>query len=248
MRILSADHVLPISSEPVRFGAVAIDSDVIVAVGSSEELIEEFPEADQRDFGEAAILPGFVNCHSHLEITAMRGSLDAVEHDFRAWLLRLNELRQRMSDDDIRVAAVAGAVEGARAGVTCFGDIGRFGRAGLEALISVGLRGIVFQETEFSPDNRTAADDFERLKEKFLSLRESETELVTAGISPHSPYTVSHGLFEKIGRYALDETVKLTIHAAESSEEDSLMKHGEGFFTRVYEKFDFEWDSPLCSS
>ena len=248
MRILSADHVLPISSEPVRFGAVAIDSDVIVAVGSSEELIEEFPDADQRDFGEAAILPGFVNCHSHLEITAMRGSLDAVEHDFRAWLLRLNELRQRMSDDDIRVAAVAGAVEGARAGVTCFGDIGRFGRAGLEALISVGLRGIVFQETEFSPDNRTAADDFERLKEKFLSLRESETELVTAGISPHSPYTVSRGLFEKIGRYALDETVKLTIHAAESAEEDSLMKHGEGFFTGVYEKFDLEWDSPLCSS
>src|SRR6476620_3776629 len=187
MRILSADHVLPISSEPIPCGAVAIEGAAIVAVGSSQELIEEFPDAEQNNFGEAAILPGFVNCHSHLEITAMRGALDTVEHDFRAWLLRLNELRRHMNDDDIRVAATAGAVEGARAGVTCFGDIGRYGRAGLEALKAVGLRGIVFQETEFSPDDRTAADDFERLKERFLALRESETELVTAGISPHSP-------------------------------------------------------------
>src|SRR5437870_1595552 len=146
MKILSADHVLPISAEPIRNGAVALERDKIVIVGRAKDLTARFPNADVEDFGEAAILPGFVNCHSHLEITAMRGTLDGVEHDFSSWLLKLNSIREGFSEKDIRIAAIAGAVEGAQAGVTCFGDVGRYGVAGFEALKTVGLRGILFQE------------------------------------------------------------------------------------------------------
>ena len=134
MKILTADHVLPISVPPIEHGAVVIDGDEIVAVGERNDAIERHPQAVVEDFGEAAILPGFVNCHSHLEITSMRGALDDVEHDFSSWLLKLNGFRERLSDEDIRAAALAGAIEGAQAGVTCFGDIGRYGVAGLEAL------------------------------------------------------------------------------------------------------------------
>src|SRR5688500_263704 len=190
MRILTADHVLPISSEPIANGAVVIDDDKITAVGSAEKIHKEFPDVQREDFGEAAILPGFVNCHSHLELTAMRGALDDVEHDFKSWLLKINELRVGMSDDEIVAAAISGAREGAAAGVTCFGDIGRFGHAGVAALKEVGLRGVVFHETEFSPDNRTADDDFRKLGEKFEALKKEETGLVGVGLSPHSPYTV----------------------------------------------------------
>ena len=108
----------------------------------------------------------------------MRGALDDVEHDFRAWLLKLNDIRSGLTPADIESAAVIGATEGARAGVTCFGDIGRYGEAGFKALKSVGLRGVLFQETEFSPDNSTADADFEKLKAKFLALREQSTDLV----------------------------------------------------------------------
>nr|HQU93095.1 amidohydrolase family protein [Pyrinomonadaceae bacterium] len=167
MKILTADHVLPISSDPIANGAVAIDGDKIVDVGLRDDIITMFPNADVEDFGQAAILPGFVNCHSHLELTALRGGLDAVEHDFRSWLLKANELRAELSDDDIVRWAIAGAREGAAAGVTCFGDIGRFGHAGVAALKEVGLRGIVLQETQFSPDNATADDDFRALGETF---------------------------------------------------------------------------------
>ena len=200
------------------------------------------------DLGQAAILPGFVNCHSHLEITAMRGALDDVEHEFRAWLLRLNDLRSKMSEAEIEAAAIAGTEEGAAAGVTCFGDIGRYGKAGFEALKKTGLHGVLFQETEFSPDSRTADDDFERLREKFLTLCESATELVDVGLSPHSPYTVSPRLFEKIAKFALAENIKVTIHAAESGSERELIENGAGFFVDVFKKFELEWDSPRCSS
>lgn len=249
MRIFSADHVLPISSPPVENGAVVIDGEMIAAVGTREAISSKYPEASHENFGEAAILPGFVNCHSHLEVTAMRGFLDSVEHDFRMWLLKLNTTRnERLSDKDIETAAIAGAVEGARAGATCFGDVGRHGKAGLEALKAVGLRGILFQETEFSPDNRTASDDFKKLREKFLAMHEQETGLVSVGLSPHSPYTVSRELFEKIAEFAVAENVKLSIHAAESIEEDALVRRGEGFFVDVYKKFGLEWDVPRCSS
>lgn len=248
MKILTADYVLPIASEPIRDGAVVIEGSTIIDVGPGVAMLERFPEAEVNAFGEAAILPGFVNCHSHLEVTAMRGALDDVEHDFRSWLLKLNDLRAAMSDDAIEEAAFRGAREGARAGVTCFGDIGRNGRAGLNGLKRAGLRGIVFQETEFSPDNRTAERDLSYLVKKFELLRADETELVRVGLSPHSPYTVGSRLFEMIAQMSIIDRIPITIHAAESANETELMMHGTGFFTEVYEKFDVEWQSPHCTT
>ena len=248
MKVLSADYVLPISAEPIFGGAVAVEGSEILAVGTRDEIILRYPDSIHENFGKAALLPGFVNCHSHLEITALRGALDDVEHDFRSWLLKLNDLRSKMSNAEIEAAAIAGAIEGARAGVTCFGDIGRYGKAGFEALKKVGLRGVLFQETEFSPDNRTADDDIERLKEKFFALHENATDLVEVGLSPHSPYTVSAQLFEKIAEFATAEDIKITIHAAESAEESALLIDGAGFFVEIYKKFGVEWNSPRCSS
>lgn len=248
MKVLSADYLLPISSPPIANGAIAIEGDLIVAAGPVREITEKFPNAENENFGAAAILPGFVNCHSHLELTAMRGALDDVEHDFRSWLLKINLLRESMTDADIEAAAYAGALEGAAAGVTCFGDIGRYGWAGISALKKTGLRGIVFQETEFSPDNRTADEDFAKLGAKYEGLREEETDLVKVGLSPHSPYTVGSRLFELIAQYAIINRIPLTIHAAESADEFDLMTKGEGFFTEVYQRFGLEWNSPHCTS
>ena len=248
MKILTADHVLPITGEPIAGGAVAVHGEDIVAVGPADKITSRFKEAEIVSFGKAAILPGFVNCHSHLEITAMRGRLDAVEHDFRAWLLKLNDLRAAMSDEEIEEAALLGAVEGREAGVTCFGDIGRSGHAGLRAMKRAGLRGILFQETEFSPDNRTAEEDFKKLIAKFEGLQGEATDLVTVGLSPHAPYTVGSMLFEMIAQFSIINRVPITIHAAESANETELMTRGTGFFTEVYERFGVEWASPHCTT
>ncbi len=249
MKILSADFVLPISAAPIEKGAILIEKDKIVAVGKSSELIKKFPEAVQEDFGEAVLMPGFINCHAHLEITAMRGFLDASDGDFYSWLIALTKTRAEvLTEEDVKTAAIFGALEGARAGITCFGDIGRFGKAGFEALKINGLRGILFQETDFSPLDETSADDFEKLKDKFFELKETENNLVKVGISPHSPYTVSRKLFEKITEFALEENLEISIHAAESAEEDVFLKTGAGFFAELYKRFNLEWNAPKMSS
>lgn len=247
-RLLAADYLLPISAEPISGGAIAVGEKKIIAVGTIKELGEKFPAVAIEHFGEAVIMPGLINCHSHLEITAMRGFLDDVEADFYSWLMKLTKTRgERLTEEDIKTAALAGALEGVRAGVTCFGDIGRFGKAGFEALKINGLRGVLFQETDFSPDDQTADEEFSKLQDKFLELKDSETELVRVGLSPHAPYTVSRRLFEKITDYSIAENIKISVHAAESNEEKDFFQTGAGFFAGVYKKLNLEWCAPQTS-
>ncbi len=246
MKIFAAEYVLPVASDPIQDGAVVVNGDRIIGVGG-RDVIAAHPQAEVVELGAAAILPGFVNCHSHLELTSLRNALDDVEQDFSAWLLRLNGLRAELNDDEIKAAAILGAQEGAAAGVTCFADIGRMGFAGLHALKEVGLRGIVHQETEFAPEDANAEEHFAKLVDKFEQLREGETDLVRVGLSPHAPYTVSSRLFEMIAQFSILNRVPITIHAGESASEHELLTRGTGFFTDVYEKYGVEWYSPHCT-
>ncbi len=249
MKILSAEYILPISSPPLKDGAVVFENDKIIDLGNKSDLQEKYPDAANEDFGKSAIMPGLVNCHSHLEITAMRGFLDEFDDDFSSWLVKLTKTRaEKLNDEDIETAAMLGALEGVRAGVTCFADIGHEGTAGFNALKQNGLRGVLFQETEFSPDNKTASVDFEILLEKFSLMRSSETDLVKVGISPHAPYTVSRDFFALISEYVKLNNVQITIHASESRHERNLLESGEGFFADIYEKENVEWESPGCST
>lgn len=140
--LYSARWVLPVSSPPIADGAIAVEGPQIIAVGRRTTLAEEFSHATVRDFGESAIIPGLVNAHSHLELTAMRGFLENEESDFFAWLMKLTIARlTRMTADDLNVSAAWGACEAARAGVTCVADASDSALESMKALRDVGLRG-----------------------------------------------------------------------------------------------------------
>lgn len=246
--IYSASWVIPSPSAPIADGAIAVHGAQISAVGSRSSLKSQFPDARVEDFGEAAIIPGLVNAHSHLELTALRGFLESEEGNFLGWLMKLTLARHyRMSEDDLYVSAAWGAVEAARAGVTCFADAGDAGFTNMKALVDVGLRGIVHQES-FGPDPITAEEQVAKLKEKVARSREIETELVRAGVSPHSPYTVSARQLELVTDYALDEKLPLTMHAAESEAEDLFMFEGRGPFAEAMEWRGIEWKAPGIST
>jgi cytosine/adenosine deaminase-related metal-dependent hydrolase len=186
------------------------------------------------ELGEAVITPGFVNCHTHLELTAMRGFLEPEEGDFFAWLRKVTVSRgERMSGEDIYASAAWGAVEAARAGVTSFGDASDAGAQVMRALRDVGLRGTVFSEA-FGPDASEAREQFDKARAKIESLRGGETPLVKLGLSPHSPYAVAPTLLEMLARFALEERLPLMIHAAESESEQRLMLEGRGPFAESY--------------
>jgi cytosine/adenosine deaminase-related metal-dependent hydrolase len=248
MKIYAAKFVLPIAAPQIEDGAIAVDGAKIIGVGNRVAIESGFPEAQVENFGEAAILPGFVNCHTHLELTALRGFLEDVEDNFFAWLRKLTLARmEQMNAEDLYVSSAWGAIEAARAGVTCVGDASDAGAASVEALRAVGLRGVVFQEI-FGPDARAADEQLAKLKEKVARLRERETDLVSVGISPHAPYTVSASLIEKTTRFALDENLSLMMHAAESRAETAFMREGAGAFAEGLQRRNIEWIAPRVST
>ena len=247
-KIYCARWVLPVTSEPVRDGAVAVEGTRVAGVGPRGEVEARFPSAEVLELGEAALLPGFVNCHTHLELTAMRGFLEAEEGNFFAWLRKVTVSRnERLSSEDLYVSAAWGAVEAARAGVTCVGDASDSGATTMRALRDAGLRGVVYQEA-FGPDASEAAAKFDHAREKIDRLRGSETPLVTLGLSPHSPYTVAPPLLGMLARYAVDERLPLMMHAAESEAEQALMLEGGGIFAAGYALRGFAFDSPRTTT
>src|ERR1700692_1296875 len=167
--IYSARWVLPIVSPLIEAGAVAVEDSEILGVGSRHEIISRFPDSRLEDFGQAAILPGLVNAHSHLELTVMRGFLEREENNFSAWLRKLTVARMAMTREDLLVSATCGAIEAARAGVTCIGDASSAAREAIGGLRMVGLRGIVYQES-FGPDPNAARENVAKLRDQTLEL------------------------------------------------------------------------------
>jgi 5-methylthioadenosine/S-adenosylhomocysteine deaminase len=246
--IYSARWVVPVSAAPIENGAVAVDGQRIAGVGPHAEIVSRFPDFRVESLGEAIILPGLVNLHTHLELTAMRGYLEKEESDFFAWLRKLTIARlELMTPDDIRVSATWGACEAVRAGITCVGDASDSGMMSMMALRDVGLRGVVYQES-FGPDARLASENFEKLKTKVQELRTIESELLRAGVSPHAPYTVCGPQLELIAGFAREEQLPLMMHAAESAAEDQLLREGCGAFAEGLARRAIEWKAPGVST
>src|SRR5947207_7638409 len=245
--IYSARWLLPIASPMIEDGALAIDGSTIVAVGPRGEIVSAFPNSPIEDFGQAAILPGLINVHSHLELTVMRGFLEREESDFFAWLKKLTTARLAMTPEDLIVSATCGAIEAAHSGVTSVGDSSSSGAQIMPALRRVGLRGVVYQES-FGPDPRRAAENVAQLCDQSGGMPEYENDLVRVGVSPHAPYTVSATLLEMISRLAIDEKLPLMMHAAESQAEKLLLLEGRGAFGEWFKKRAIDWKAPRIST
>jgi 5-methylthioadenosine/S-adenosylhomocysteine deaminase len=220
-----ARWVVPITSEPVRDGVVAVEGDRIVWVGEHDD--PAGPRGEERDLGDALLLPGLVNAHTHLELTAMRGFLEDL--DFRRWILRLTSARRDVLDADALLdSARHGIEEGLLAGITTFADTCESGVV-IRAMREAGVRGVMYQEV-FGPDPAQCAASIAGLREKVSGLRYLETPLVRVGVSPHAPYTVSDDLFRATTDLARQFGLPMAIHVAESAEEHRLVVDADGLF------------------
>ena len=114
--LLCAEHIIPIAGEPIDDGAVLVRDGRIVEVGGAQRMKAHYPQEEVRDFGRSAIMPGFVDCHTHLEYTALRG----IVHDvpYAEWLVTEHAKADMMSRDDRYDSAVIGGMEMIAGGVT----------------------------------------------------------------------------------------------------------------------------------
>jgi 5-methylthioadenosine/S-adenosylhomocysteine deaminase len=224
MRTYVARWIVPISSPPIERGAVSVDVDGRIAyVGPAASA----PPGETIDVGDAALLPGLVNAHTHLELTAMRGFLE--ELDFVAWVRRLTRARAEVLDDESLLdAARLGVAEGLAAGITTYADTSASG-APMRALVEAGARGIVYQEV-FGPDPAQRDEAMAGLRAAVARLRRHETRLVHAGVSPHAVYSVHEDLIVDACAWAVGERLPIAMHVAESDEEIAYLREARGPF------------------
>ena len=224
MKHYHAGWVLPVTSAPVRDGTVIVEDGRIVYVGTRRLAADAHHDVH---LGDALLMPGLVNAHCHLELTAMRGFLDGLS--FREWIVRLTMSRRAVLTPEMLLdSARLGVVEGLLHGVTTFADTGDTG-TGFDAMLERGVRGICYREV-FGPDPKQCADAIAMLARSAATMRERETRLVRVGVSPHAPYTVSDDLFRATVALAREKDYPVAVHIAESEVECALVAKGSGQF------------------
>ncbi len=212
MNVVSADWVLPVEGAPIRNGAVAFEDGRIVAVGTASEL------GAGTSYADAAILPGLVNAHSHLEYAVYVGFGDGLG-DFSEWITLHIERKARIGWDEFVDIARLGVSQCLASGVTTVGDCSYSGAAAV-ACAELGLRATVYLEV-FGSEPAPALERFSEMRER---VAESFSARVRLGISPHAPYSVS----AKVYRACAALELPMATHISESNSEVAYLVSGEG--------------------
>jgi len=223
---LRARSVHPVTAPPIEDGAVLVDDAGKIAALGSNRAVPAPREAEQLEFPDGALVPGLVNCHTHLELTHLAGR--NAEPSFPQWIRRIRELKDATPAEEFDRAAELGVRACWAAGVTCVADTGSSG-APLEALARLGGRGIYYQEV-FGPDPAKCAASMAELEQALSRLGPLAASHLRLGVSPHAPYTVSEPLYRAVAAFARRERLPIAVHVAESREETALVHDGAGPF------------------
>ncbi len=206
--ILVCSAVVPISSEPVKNGAVAVENRKIKAVGGAAEIKADYPGFAVRDLGDGIILPGFVNCHAHLELGWLKPEKRFA--GFIGWLENIiNKKSAGTGSKKIEKSVTEGINALVKSGVTTVGEISSYGRDA-EILKNSPLRTVLFREIlDSRPELKPLPEPSDRFEERFF---------------PHAFYSCSPELIKKTFKISAENNMPAGIHLAESAEETAFVK------------------------
>jgi cytosine/adenosine deaminase-related metal-dependent hydrolase len=234
--ILRARHLVTMAGASLENGWLRIERGRIAAVGRGQ------PPAAAVDVGDAIILPGLVNAHTHLEFSGLSQPFSP-GGGLPGWIERLVAWRRSRGPgagaaDEVATAIRTGLHESAAAGVTTVGEIATsISPAVLAAYAAGGPRVRIYREAlGLSP--AAEAGGFTQVVRDRARI---ERAGLTAGISPHAPYSVAARLASRVGRLIVRHRLPAAMHVAESLEEAELLATGAGPFRDLLESLG-AWD------
>ncbi len=194
------------------------------------------------DHGEVILMPGLVNAHTHLELSALSGRVPT-DCGFAAWVARLLEVRAGIPKADLDAAARAAAVRMAASGVMTAGDIAGLdlpGTADGERMRSAGLSGIQFREyLGVSPDALPPADADHGIREKDggkdAGVRPDAgpenppwNPALSVSWAGHAPHTTTPALLGELKSRTRRVGLPFSLHLDESTAEGEFIRTGKG--------------------
>jgi cytosine/adenosine deaminase-related metal-dependent hydrolase len=221
-----ARWVFPGDSPPVPEGVLILER------GRIREIASNWRECVDVDVGNAALLPGLVNAHTHLDLTDAGGKFPP-SRDFVSWLRAVIAHRGQQTADDVADAVRLGLAALLRAGTTLVGDVSVYG-ASRQALTEASLHSVVFFELVGLTEKRAAA--FAEAAERWLS-EAGAAQHCRSGLSPHAPYSVRASLF----RRAAAQPAPMAVHLGEFEAERDLLEQHTGPFVPMLHELDV-WD------
>lgn len=221
--IVEADLLVTMDEQNsiIRNGAVVIDDGVILAVGSAEDLGAAHPDAERLPGKARLLMPGLINCHTHLAMALLRGWSEGV--DLQGFLERVWDAEGRiMNPDVVRVGTALGAMESVLAGTTTTLDMYFHPHAAHDGAVEVGLRHICgpifFDFPGLDGMEWSQRIEYARTwKEKLAAIGGPEVPIY---LMPHSTYTISPENLEAVAQLADELDSNIHIHASENQAEN----------------------------
>ncbi len=200
-------------------GAVAVQGDSLLAVGTSAEVMRQYTSPNVLDCSGRVLLPGLVNAHTHVPMTLLRGLADDRRLD--VWLLgyMMPVEREFVSPDFCRLGALLACAEMIRGGVTCFADMYYFEEAVAQATAEAGMRAVCSQTVlKFPSPDAASYEDSLAMAREFIRAWLGHP-LITPSVAPHAPYTTTPEILRACTQLAIEFDVPLHTHLAETAQE-----------------------------
>ena len=223
MRKISATWIFPGNQPPLKNGILICEDDgtVVDLIDTGGQLREQ--AGMERHSG--ILVPGFVNAHCHLELSHLKGKIPE-KTGLGGFLGAINKFRN-LEVENLEEAMKQADFQMKQAGIVAIGDVSN-SYLSLETKRKSKICYHTFVEAfGFHPSRAEKAFSFAEFVESMF--REFG---LPASVTPHSPYSVSELLFQKISEKARAENAILSVHNQESQHELAFFKDGSGSIAR----------------
>jgi aminodeoxyfutalosine deaminase len=228
---LKARYVFPIAGPPLADGLVTIRGERIESIGPATRSSSRGLAGNVVDLGNAALLPGLVNAHTHLEASDLPAPLGEANMAFPQWIRRVIEYRAG-GTFDAQASIVQGLAECVRCGTTTLGEIAvapwteaTASSAQIDVVAFLELMGLSEQVAQ---SQLNLAREYLREPSSLAGEGSARGQRFRRGLSPHAPYTAGLTLVAGTVELARSADVPVAMHLAESPDELEFLATGAG--------------------
>jgi len=215
--------VLPVDGPPIDDGAALVEHGRIQALGPADKILAGFPGAVV-DHGQGAILPGLVNCHTHLEFSALAGQVSP-QSRWEDWLEAALAGFAALGVEEIESGIRRGIAQAWETGTALLGEVSNHGLS-WPALQQARLAYHLFYEC--LGFNVLSLGDLGEAFPFFALPEVEDTAWISA--AAHAPYSVSPALFRAVREWNARGQRPQTVHLSESWAEAAFLAEGDRFF------------------